>query len=276
MVGIFSAITHYLTSESFAQSLAMTTIFAGDNGGTQFNFDTSGAFSYGGNAQTTAKDQAKDSFNEQDNSQFEEQVSSGEISSEVIGTNQNKTVLEDGSIVYQRSKNLEHGDLADVNGIVLHHTASSTSGSTLNAYKTQSTGAHYLVDENGKIYQTADTGKVAWHVGKIRSKCQIESSCSAGELKTIRAMGFNPKALHNHEKVKSYPNRYPTNTDSIGIEIVGALKNGSYGAGNSAQAASVKSLVDALQQKYKLGNSDVYRHGVISYKHPTEGQGYGY
>lgn len=104
----------------------------------------------------------------------------------------------------------------------------------------------------------------------------MESSCSAGELKTIRAMGFNPKAVHKHEKAKAYPNRYPTNADSIGIEIVGALTNGSYGAGNSAQVASVKALVGALQQKYKLSNSDVYRHGVISYKHPTEGQGYDY
>ena len=187
-----------------------------------------------------------------------------------------KTVLEDGSIINRRSESLEHGDLTDVNGIVLHHTASSTSASTLHAYKTQSTGAHFLVDENGKIYQTADTGKVAWHVGKIRSKCQIESACSADDLEIIRAMGFAPTALHNHEKVKPYPNRYPTNTDSIGIEIVGALKNESYGAGNSAQVASVKSLIGALQQKYKLSDADVYRHGVISYKHPTEGQGYGY
>jgi len=198
------------------------------------------------------------------------------ISQDDIDGTTSKTVLEDGSITDQRSSNLEHGNLTTVNGIVLHHTGASTAQSTLNAYKTQSTGAHFLVDENGNIYQTADTGKITWHVGKIRSKCQAASSCSTSDLATIRSMGFNPTALHNFEKQKSYPNRYPMNSDSIGIEIVGIVNNGSYGSLNSAQRLSVRKLVYGLQKKYNLTSSDVYRHGVISYKEPTEGQGFGY
>src|SRR5256885_6354394 len=82
----------------------------------------------------------------------------------------------------------EHGALLAVPSIVLHRTDSSTAASVLNAYKSgQKTGAHFLIEKDGKIYQTASLEKICWHVGILQPRCVNESTCDPTELKNINA-----------------------------------------------------------------------------------------
>jgi N-acetyl-anhydromuramyl-L-alanine amidase AmpD len=48
------------------------------------------------------------------------------------------------------------------------------------------------------------------------------------------------KALDTHERAKSYPNRYPVNSDSVGIELVGKhIDDKAYEAVTSQQNSSL-------------------------------------
>ncbi len=145
------------------------------------------------------------------------------------------TKVESGKIVDKAVEiktytSIDHGDLSKVTSIVLHRTDSSAANSTLAVYtKGQKTGAHFLIDKNGYIYQTANMNKICWHVGILRPRCQIEKGCNRKELKTITALihekgfsfGRRARNLSRHEAGKKYPLRYPVNSDSIGIEVVG-------------------------------------------------------
>jgi len=77
---------------------------------------------------------------------------------------------------------------------------------------------------------------------------------------------------------KDYPDRYPYNGDSIGIEVVGKFDGDTkqFAPPTEAQLNSVHRLVASLQRKYELTDDDVYTHGGISYKQESEGQGLGY
>jgi len=64
-------------------------------------------------------------------------------------------------IILKTFKNIEHGQMDAVNGIVVHQTDSTTANSTFNSYQTKgATGAHFLIDKDGTIYQTASLLKV--------------------------------------------------------------------------------------------------------------------
>ena len=78
--------------------------------------------------------------------------------------------------------------------------------------------------------------------------------------------------LHAHESAKSYPERYPTNEDALGIELVGAFhsKTDAYDTVSKDQNASLAWLVKALLDYAKLTAADVYRHPEVSYKTSTE------
>jgi len=188
-----------------------------------------------------------------------------------------------GKVEIKIYKNLEHGKINKVTSIVLHRTDSTTAKSTLNVYAGgQKTGAHFLVDKSGCIYQTANTNKICWHVGILLPRCKIEKGCNAKELKTIKALihekgvlfGKRAKNLSNHEKKKQYPLRYPTNYDSIGIEVVGRFRSTekNFEEPTSEQFESVEWLVGILVKEYGLClKSDVYAHGVIARKQKVEG-----
>ncbi|WP_371927288.1 N-acetylmuramoyl-L-alanine amidase [Methylomonas subterranea] len=79
--------------------------------------------------------------------------------------------------------------------------------------------------------------------------------------------------VSQREAGKSYPERYPTNEDSIGIEIVGAFdaKAQAYDNVNKEQNNSLSWLVEVLEAKLSIGDDDVYAHGIIGYKQPSEG-----
>ncbi len=111
------------------------------------------------------------------------------------------------------------------------------------------------------------------HVGKIKSRCDAEDTCSPQEQKTIDAFGWNPGGIHRHESAKAYPDRFPTNRDSIGIEVVSAFNASTktYDPPTAEQTASLKSLVGALTDHYGLDiDSDVYLHPEVSYKEADE------
>ncbi|WP_010325299.1 N-acetylmuramoyl-L-alanine amidase [Marinobacterium stanieri] len=181
--------------------------------------------------------------------------------------------------------NIEHGALSKVNSIVVHRTAASTAQSTLNAWKTKKSGAHFLIDKNGKIYQTARLDKKCWHMGYVVSRCRLEASCTEEDTKIIKGILHGSgrwsekfKKVLQHERKKDYPDRYPMNSDSIGIEIVGLYlgsstsDKGLFEELTTDQASSFLWLVTKLLEYYKLSLSDdVYAHGAVARKKINEG-----
>ncbi|MEJ2682718.1 MAG: N-acetylmuramoyl-L-alanine amidase, partial [Gammaproteobacteria bacterium] len=118
------------------------------------------------------------------------------------------------------------GPLASIHAIVVHQTDAPTVQHTFNGYKAGGNGAHFLIGKNGQIYQTASMHKRCYHVGRlIKSKCLAinKKSCNSANMAKILALSWinQIKALDANERAKSYPHRYPVNSDSIGIELVG-------------------------------------------------------
>lgn len=112
------------------------------------------------------------------------------------------------------NRHIERGDMSQVNGIVIHQTGASTAASTFSSYaKPGANGAHFLIDKDGTIYQTASLRKVTNHVGKLRSRCEAEQSCPESKSSV--------KDMHDRETAKNAGERYPSNQDAIGIELVG-------------------------------------------------------
>lgn len=199
--------------------------------------------------------------------------------------------IENGKIIDKNVElktypSIEHGNINNVTSIVLHRTDSSSAKSTLstlNAYTNgKKFGAHFLIDKNGKIYQTANMTKICWHVGILLPRCRIENNCDPNELKTITSLthekGFSfsrrAKNLSRHEVCKKYPLRYPSNNDSIGIEVVGKFWPGQqfFDKPTIQQLKSLNWLAGIIVKKYKLNiKNDVYAHGEIARKEVSEG-----
>lgn len=175
---------------------------------------------------------------------------------------------------------IEKGALSKVDAIVVHQTGGATAESAFNSYKKGGEGAHFLIDTDGTIYQTARVSQKCWHVGKIRSRCYQLQSCTADELADVKKILFARKAayavrvkkLHDHESEKPYPERYPTNDDSLGIELVGGADadSGQYDDATREQNTSLTWLVSTLESLLKLSDSDIYRHPQVSYKQSSE------
>jgi len=195
----------------------------------------------------------------------------------------NEGKLIDPEVEVKLYASIEHGALDKVAAIVLHRTDSSNATSTFAAYAGgKQTGAHFLIDKVGKIYQTARVDQVCWHVGILQARCQVEHDCDPQELKTIaslmhqKGVGFGTRArnLSRHELGKTYPQRYPSNHDSLGVEVVGMFQPAvkAFDTPTPAQLKSLKYLVDILVKQFNLNLlSDVYAHGAIARKEVTEG-----
>ena len=179
---------------------------------------------------------------------------------------------------------ISHGVMQGVNAIVLHRTDSGNAESVLNAYKSgQQTGAHFLIAKDGRIIQTARIDRICWHVGILLPRCEATASCSPAEAKTLAALlyekgvSFSQRArnVSRHETRKTYPARYPSNADSIGIEVVGRFQPGSeqFEAPTPHQTTATRRLVDLLTDHFGLSlKNDVYSHGRIARKQPSEGE----
>ncbi|WP_285818962.1 N-acetylmuramoyl-L-alanine amidase [Helicobacter bilis] len=155
--------------------------------------------------------------------------------------------------------------------IVLHMTDSNTAKSSLESWNNPNNarvGTHFLIDTDGTIYQCASLHKYTQHVGNIRSKAKETGTWNEKEKKYIVGLGWNPKKLSNYEKTKSYPNRYPTSSDSIGIEVVGKYddKTKRYPDATTNQLESLEQLVVILLELFNISKTDLYAHAKIAYK----------
>jgi N-acetyl-anhydromuramyl-L-alanine amidase AmpD len=183
-------------------------------------------------------------------------------------------MVEHERILDSRQPTIERAPMKPVKGIVVHQTDSPTVNLTLNSYarKDAKGGAHFLIDKDGTIHQTASLNKQAPHVGKLQSRCAAEQKCPKPK--------FDPPKTHNTEKIKAVPDRYPSNEDSIGIELVGQAfplgeearkkKEPKFELVTKAQNESLRWLVGELRQTYKIPESEVFQHPIVSYKNPTE------
>jgi N-acetyl-anhydromuramyl-L-alanine amidase AmpD len=167
---------------------------------------------------------------------------------------------------------IEHGILHRINGIIVHQTGGASGASSLSSYTLQNAnGAHFLIDKDGTIYQVASLQRQTWHVGKLRSRCVAEHRCTPTELRALTH--FNPTAEHHREMKKQVPERYPSNEDSVGIELVGAVTSqGVYETVTAQQNASLQWLVAELTSTFRVSMTEIFRHPVVSRKNPSEAQ----
>lgn len=181
-------------------------------------------------------------------------------------------MVQDPKVRAARQSTIERGDMAKVNGIIVHQTGGSTAASSLSSYKNVgASGAHFLIERDGTVYQTASVNKKTWHVGKLKARCLVEQRCTPVELKALKK--FNPTAENNQEKTKQVPDRYPSNDASIGIELVSkVLANGTYEAVTADQNTSLHWLVSEIQTTLSVPVTEVFRHPEVSRKNPTEAQ----
>ncbi len=185
-------------------------------------------------------------------------------------------MLKDKKIIQKRFKSIEHGKLTSASAIVVHQTDAPTAQHTFNGYLAGGNGAHFLIDKTGQIYQTASVNMRCYHVGRlIKSKCLTinKSTCNSSAMSKILAQSWTKqiKAIDAHERLKNYPDRYPINSDSIGIELVGShIDDKNYEAVTPLQNNSLQWLISDLYNHFKLSSSDVYKHPDVSYKNPGE------
>jgi len=173
---------------------------------------------------------------------------------------------------------IEREVLHRIRGIIVHQTGGTSGASSLSSYAVKNAnGAHFLIDKDGTIYQTASLFRQTWHVGRLRARCLAEYRCNPTELKALKR--FSPKTEHRIEMTKDVPQRYPSNEDSLGIEIVGAVvaskgqnpaEQGVYEAVNAQQNASLRWLIIELTSTFGIPMTEIFRHPVVSRKNPTE------
>jgi hypothetical protein len=199
---------------------------------------------------------------------------------------QTRTIDQDGyltdpGITRTAVPALERNPMTAVNCIVLHRTMGSTAAGTLNHWRSETNpyGTHFLIDRDGTIHQTASLNNNTAHVGRIRSRGEVEGTLTPEEQLRLNNMRAEPgndfTAVNRFESAKPYPQRYPINADSIGIEVVATYdeRTRSWQAPTEQQTTSIRQLVGILQQNYGLNDNDIYQHDVVSYK--TQGEGAG-
>lgn len=189
---------------------------------------------------------------------------------------------------------IERAAMTSITGIIIHQTGSADEQSVFSSYKRGGNGAHFLIAKNGTIYQTASVNYRTNHVGPLKARCLAEHRCTAAEFRrsTIFPQVSTVERMSKIEMTKSVPLRYPSNTDSIGIEIVGSAslppgitmpaglskaqqdaflgEKSVYESVTTAQNMSLRWLVDELIGTLHVNSSEVHRHPDVSRKNTTE------
>jgi len=176
---------------------------------------------------------------------------------------------------------LAHKGKFRIKAIVLHRTNSTN---VLSAMSGTVEGTHFYVDNSGNVYQTVSLKKKTWHVGKgLYSKAKDKTG--TGKYPN----SWPHKKRGKVEAKKSYPNRYPMNSDSVGIEVSGEFhitsgkvqsgkykgeSKGYWDALTAKQKKAIVCLCKVLKKKYKLTNGDIYAHDDIKAKTKGEGSSY--
>lgn len=136
-----------------------------------------------------------------------------------------------------------------------------------------------MIEKDGQIYQTASIFRVTNHVGFLQSGCVITQKCSPIELKKsmalekIKGNNTRAKAIHANEEPKNWPDRYPSNTDAIGIELVGEApgKEGNevFVPVTAQQTTSLQWLIKELVETFNVSMHEVYRHPAVGRKNDS-------
>ncbi len=163
-----------------------------------------------------------------------------------------------------------------INGIVVHQTGGKTlAGALATAAAGGGIGAHFYIDLDGTIYQAASMFRRCSHVGLLKPRCLAEFRCNREALARMQAQ--SPKEISAGEYKKDFPDRYPSNADSIGIELVGdAGPKGLPGDKQTFEAVTdrqnllLKWLVAAISRQFSVRATEVYRHPALSWKNLTE------
>lgn len=167
---------------------------------------------------------------------------------------------------------LHRARMTAVHGIIVHQTGGSTAQSTFNGYVSQTAGAHFLIDKDGTIYQTASVHYATNHVGKLRARCIAEMKCTPAEVTLYGKAG--PTVRNRAEMQKEVPDRYPSNGDSLGIELVGEATGPTgqevYVTVPAAQNEALAWLVRELASTLNVPMTEVFKHPQVSQKNPTE------
>lgn len=194
-------------------------------------------------------------------------------------------IVDNPKVKQKRFLGIEKKDIAKIsgvvriNGIVVHQTHTSTAQETFNSYQDGNAGAHLLIDKDGTIYQTASIYKQTHHVGQMRSRCIAQHTCDPIETMKYNKMKWRDQVNYGSvEARKKFPVRYPSNADSIGIEIVGkALPNKNpkvkkpiYEAVNKQQNEALQWLITELSATLSISVKEIYRHPDIAYKNESE------
>ncbi|SFD86767.1 peptidoglycan recognition protein family protein [Paracidovorax konjaci] len=200
-------------------------------------------------------------------------------------------VIQDARIIARREPKIERGRMDKVNGIVVHQTNTATETAVFNSYGVpNANGAHFLIAKDGTVYQTASLFFKTNHVGRLRARCIAEKRCAPSEIALSSSTRYG--AIHSAEMAKPVPARYPSNTDSIGIEIVGVAvpppperiprnlseyqkrlyitEHSVYETLTGPQQQSLQYLIDQLTQALAVPKTEIHRHPDVSYKNRTE------
>lgn len=196
----------------------------------------------------------------------------------------------DASVRKQPRPMIEHGALKTIRGIIVHQTGSPTAAGTLSSYQNaNANGAHFLIDKDGTTYQVASLFKKTWHVGKLKAKCLETHTCSPAVLKAETGLKYSE--VNKLEMHKTVPDRFPSNEDSVGIELVGlcvldpkyikpgmskeqinelTARYGVFETVTAAQNQALQRLLSKIQDKLTVPKDQVYPHPEVSRKNPTE------
>lgn len=87
-------------------------------------------------------------------------------------------------VIWKPSPNYSSRGGADIDTVVLHHTASNNTAADLATLRSRSAevSAHYLIGRDGKIYQLVKDGKKAWHAGVSALRGDASPSVNARSI----------------------------------------------------------------------------------------------
>jgi hypothetical protein len=104
------------------------------------------------------------------------------------------------------------------------------------------------------------------------ASCTPTEMASASAVERIKGNRDRALAIHAAEKIKPFPNRYPSNADAIGIELVGEApgERGKeiFAAVTDRQNQSLGWIIRELVDAFGVSMQEIYRRPDIA--HVTE------
>jgi N-acetyl-anhydromuramyl-L-alanine amidase AmpD len=130
-------------------------------------------------------------------------------------------------------------------------TSSDTATGVANYFKSSTTGADYLIDYDGTIYQLNEAGQYSHHAGGLEKNSEWTPRTADGKL---------GKTLYGDD----------INKATIGIEVLGA----SGAPYTQAQQQSGSRLVRGLALMYDIDPRNITSHKLVSEEGKPDGNEY--